>query len=531
MITITKYPEPVILAGNNVLVKATGNKMYLSDGVFGKLNLNFWVGQEIANGKTFTINWATNSIQIVFRSALTGNGFEYPATSAIDYSWVVGFRLFLMSIYAINRDFIIPEIFYFPGDPTILCSLKAKVKSNYYNLSVTDNTVPAISMTKIIVAGETPVIRSGYQHIFQLYDISGQLLGEESITPDTDQKSVFDLSEYLWNALEINRNTGAGFSYPVQESKIFEHPSQSLKFYVRYAEKWDSTIQQLQTGATCTALMGGLSNLKEAEFASYGTSFSQMLDEEKFFLTGQPVTKRTCLNSPERLFFYNSTPRTIYLKFKVYFSDGTTSTTTNPSFLTFQAMAGRVYELDCSAGIFPYLASPIEKYEVWIETTGDVRISEIRTYSIDYTYYRNVQYFMFCNSLGGFDTLICTGRLKRQSEIEREFFIDDENKRHPLTSLLDANYVIETGSIPADHARWLEDLMLSKEVHWLVNQQTLPILITSKKMNEITDDQRRFNLSFEFSIASQDSFYSMPKAKDIFMEAIGTSNNNTIIYA
>lgn len=531
MINITTYPEPVVLAGNKVLIKATGNKMYLSDGILGKLNLNFWVDHEIANGKTFTINWATNTIQIVFRSSLTGNGFEYPATSAIDYSWVVGFRLFLMSIYAINQDFNIPEIFYYPGDPTILCSLKAKVKSNYYNLSVTDITVPAISMTKIIVAGESPVIRSGYQHIFQLYDISGQLLGEESITPDSDQKSVFDLSEYLWNALEINRSAMPGFSFPVQENKIFLHSLHSLHFNIRFAEKWDSAIQQLQTGATCTALMGGLSKIKQAEFSQYGTSFFQMLEEAKFFLTWQPVTKRTRLNAPECLYFYNTIPRTIYLKFKVYFHDGSTSTTTNPGFLTFQAVAGRVYELDCSAGLFPNPASKIEKYEVWIETTGDERISEIRTFIIDYTFYRNVQYFIFCNSLGGFDTIICTGRLKRQSEIDREIFIDDDNERHPLTSLLDANYVIETGSIPADHARWLEDLMLSKEVYWLANQRVLPILITSKKMSEITDDQRRFNLSFEFSTASLDSFYSMPKAKDVFFEAIGTNNNNTIIDA
>jgi hypothetical protein len=528
MMNISKYPEPVVLAGNKVLINATGNKMYLSDGIFGKLNLNFWVDQEIANGKSFTINWGLNSIQIVFRSTLTGNGFEHPSSSAIDYSWVVGFRQFLMSIYAINRDFNIPEIFYFTGDLTILCSLKAKIKSNNYNISVPNNTntVPVISMTKIIVAGAAPIIRSGYQHIFQLYDISGQLLGEESITPDANQKSVFDLSEYLWNALEINRSTESGFSYPVQEDKIFLHSSHSLHFNIRYAEKWDSTVRQLQAGATCTALMGGVSKIKEAEFATYGTTFSQLLEENKFFLTWQPVTKRTCLKAPERLYFYNDTPRPIYLKFKIYFSDGTTFTTTNPVFLTVQAVAGRVYELDCSAGLFPNPASPIEKYEVWLETSGEERISEIRTFNIDHTFYRNEQHFIFRNSLGGFDTVRCTGRLKRQSEFDRQVFIDNDNERHPLTNLLDANYVTETGSIPADHARWLEDLMLSKEVSWLLNSRAVPVIITSKKMNEITDDQRRFNLSFEFSIASLDSFYSMPQLNDAILGEL-SGNNNT----
>jgi hypothetical protein len=236
------------------------------------------------------------------------------------------------------------------------------------------------------------------------------------------------------------------------------------------------------------------------------------------------------LNAPERLFFKSATSGNRYLKARVYFYDTTTS---DVSLGDEYFHSDSMYELDVSPAIFPSGASPIEKYEVWLEDGADPPVlkSEIRTYLIDFEFYRNEQHFIFRNSLGEYDTVRCTGRLKRQSEFDREVFTNDDNERQPLSNLLDATYIAETGSIPGDHARWLEDLMISKEVYWLLNSRAVPIIITSKKMNEITDDQRRFNLQFEFSVAGIDSFYSMPKAKPLDFGVVGNNNNNTIIDA
>jgi len=524
MITITKYPEPVVLAGNKVLVNATGTKMYSNAGQHSIFRIRCYLSEAITAGSSVTLSWGNKSVTIIFQGANPDNSpFIFSPTLAITQYWAEYFFQFLQNIYQFDADFIlsldISSGVYFD------ITFTSREKGSNYTITST----PDVNLTFVNVQqGLDPVIRSGYQHIFQVKDTDGNIIGEEAITPDANQQSVFDTSEYLYNRLELNRAAVEGFSFPVQEDKIFERGAQALRFFVRYAEKWDQTVQTMYSGAICTALMGGLSKVKEAEFTAYGTTFSALLDDEQFFLTWQPVTKRNSLSSTERLYFYNNANRTIYLKFKVYFYDGTTSTTTNPDFLTIQAVVGKVYEFDTSAGFFPNPTSPIEKYEVWLETTDDERISEIRTYQVDYTFYRNEQHFIFRNSLGEFDTVRCTGRLKRQGEFNRETFTDDDNERHQLTNLIDATYSIETGSIPGDHARWLEDMMLSKEVYWLTQNQSLPIIVTNKKSTEQVDDQRRFNVSFDFALSAIETYSAAPSTRNAVLEELTGNNNGNI---
>jgi len=521
MITITKYPESVVLAGNKVLVNATGTKMYSTTGQNSIFKIRLYPGAAITEGSSVTLAWGNKTVPIVFSVANPDNSpFIFSPTLAINQYFAEYFNLFLKSIYQINEDFVVTlaelvGVYWF-------ITLTAREKGSEFTITATPDVNLSFVNTQ---AGTDAVIRSGYQHIFQLYDITGQLIGEEAITPDASQKSVFDASEYLYNKLELNRAAVDNFSFPVDEDKIFERSAQALRFYVRYAEKWDQQVQTLYTAATCTALMGGLSKLKETEFAAYGTTFYQMLTEDKFFLTWQPVTKRTSLNAPERLYYFAPSAGQIYIRSKVYFYDGTTA---NVLIGYHYALSKTVYEIDCSGIVFPSATSPIEKYEIWLSDIDENILSEIRTFIIDHTFYRNEQHFIFRNSLGGYDTVRCTGRLKRQGEIDRETFTDDDNYRHSLNNVMEITYTAETGSISAEMFRWLDDLMLSKEAWWLTGGRALPVIITNKKSTELVDDQRRFNISFDFSLSALETYSAAPSTRNAVLEELTGNNNGNI---
>ena len=529
MITIDSYPDTICLAGNKQLVEATGNKMYTNPGAYATLHLYFGEDEAIVNGSYITLSWGVNTITIYFRTTLMGTGYEYLATAGMNDGWLTGLCNYLRTIYALDGDFT----FVYDLNQFVI-KIKAKEKSSDSSLVIVENIATA-SLTYYNSAGVTPVTRDGFRLLFQLFrstngnlvDDENELLGEEAITPDALQKVTFDMSEYLWNALDKLRSGAPGFNYPIQSDKIWEHQEQVLQYFIRYAEMYDSFTEPLASVDSIKyALMGGLSKMKEKEFTSYGTTFVQMLEDEMFFLTWAPISKVTSTSTPERLYFFLTYNTIIFLYAKCYFEDGTSSA--DILIDDFDASQGYVYELDVSSVIFPESTSPINYYEIWLvnDTEQAGNMSEVRTFVMYHNQYRSVNNFMFRNSQGGYDKLRCTGRLHRHPEIERDLFTDGDNERKVMTGLMDPKYTISTGSLTGDEARWLEDFMISTEHYWLLNNRSVPIIITSKKMTQLSDDQRRFTLTFEFSVSALEEFYATPQELQGVIGSTSANNNN-----
>lgn len=110
---------------------------------------------------------------------------------------------------------------------------------------------------------------------------------------------------------------------------------------------------------------------------------------------------------------------------------------------------------------------------------------------------------MYRNRLGGYDLLRCVGRMVSEGKIDRETFEDETKTRYNYSNVIEQIFTANTGSISAETIHDLDELLLSAEVYWLRENVLTPIIITQKKGEKLTDDQRRFNLSFEFSIAKK----------------------------
>jgi len=475
MITVNSYPNAVVPAGNQVLLDITGDDMYSQTGSKANFILIINEGETIVAGDSLTIAWAEESITITFEISPDGSGLQY-YSGVIDSAWKSGFFALLENNYLINRDFILYGIQF------------THRETGDVGLNVSADITNILAILPSVTAGADSIIRDNYQLICQILTLEA-MVGEEAITPDSDGNAVFDVSEYILSFLENQRLTK--FTYPWGSSVFVKHPTHKLAFKLKYAEKYDGQVQQLVNGAFITALMAG------------GNAHNSTTLTNKF-LTNTPAIKKISANCPERLYFYNETGRTVNLQSKKYFSSGSTLTETVGSA---SLQAGQVYEINADIlGSAVPDAGTVVKYDLWLATPDGTSISETKTFLIDYRYYRNTDYFYFLNSLGGYDLLRCTGRRENTQVIERQEFEDEDRNRRQYYNVMEETYTANTGSISSDMEAWLNDFMLSRDVYWIRDGAAVPVIITSKKKTPTQDDQRRFNLSFDFAIAKKQEY-------------------------
>lgn len=492
---ISKQPDPLVLTGNEVPLHVTGSNMYVSLGRKAWALLSFVTGQTVAAESYITLAWGVLSLTITFKASPAAGGWEF-RSGTVNAQWISDFTELLRSHYELERDFNIQ-----PG-----AQIYARTNSAAFTIGVV-TTVASAALTVHTRTGIDPVIREGYQLVCQVRTFPGNAtIGEDAITPGSNQKAEFDVSDYLNVNLELAREGLQNFTYPAQVQKIKTHAAHTMQFYLRYAEKWENQVQRMFTTLPCSAILGGLSRRKHWEFAAGNKTFYSHLTANNQFLTWQPASKVTGLRTPERMYFYNSASRSILLKSTKRYTDGTSSTVT----LYTRSCEVGVVEIDCSFANFASGTVKIEQYDIWLES-GGVRISETRSFVPDYRYYRNEDHLVFRNSLGGYDTLRCTGRRTSLPEFDRETFEDDNKLMQALENLITSKFELNTGSLDADAAAWLDELFLSREVFWITGGRLITILITGNKKNPTTDDQLRFSFDIEFRFSTIEQFYSMPE--------------------
>lgn len=167
------------------------------------------------------------------------------------------------------------------------------------------------------------------------------------------------------------------------------------------------------------ALKGALS---VEQFAGWrDVFFTTYLSQTRQFLTWQPAQKWVETDQPEFLYHlvnYTPRPTELRLRVEVTYTDGSSEVLT--PFMTQAVSQYTVYSVPVG---FVALGLPekeaatnkvVLSYGVWVANEANGRLSEIRTYWVNREYQPNVLYLLLANSLGGYDTLRCTGASGRR---------------------------------------------------------------------------------------------------------------------
>jgi len=331
-----------------------------------------------------------------------------------------------------------------------------------------------------------------------------------------------DLKDTLHAILE-----DAGPDYmDVADTSFLSVKKSVRKFYLKYAESVDGVVAALTQTVDFTVAYGGL---------SYQSSFSSNLllaiqpdagdaTKDRFLRQGNG-TQFTRTNQPQFLYFLNTrATANASLKAKFYFTDNSTPLILTPCSGSLTALSKFAFNVKFDQIItsVQLAGKTCQKYEVWLENTAAAKISETRTFFLDYQLKEYVRYFTYWNSWGAVNTLLTYGKASSkieiiQSEAQRIRKAGDDIKKGDRLNFdisLNNDFSCATGFVSRREIAFNRDFYLSPFKFRYTGGKLLPISVTSKNIAEVNDGNGLYAQNFDYKYLFDDDCYTEGDLED-----------------
>ncbi|MDR2651287.1 MAG: hypothetical protein LBC68_03085 [Prevotellaceae bacterium] len=249
---------------------------------------------------------------------------------------------------------------------------------------------------------------------------------DETYTPDFDSLVLLDISDVVINEL----------TFTVPDADVFIQPNIKKSFVLKI-----NTVSYNFSALRC--------GIKD-----FGDTVTNFL--KRNFLTWQPGEKKITRNQPEFLTYHATQTSSLYIF--AYYEDGL-----KLEISIVPMTANNVYTVNIGK-ILKSLPKTLIKVEAVVLSSGN-RISKYQYYLIDPQAYSE-QYFLFENSLGGMDSVRCTGELKSEPEFTRESALMGDTERTFFAEKSDIK-TQTTDWLTRYDAAWLHDFFMSKKIYLL----------------------------------------------------------------
>jgi|GEM_PF-2905021 len=381
-----------------------------------------------------------------------------------------------------------PSRFYFSHDPIIL----ALDAGDAYRAD--PSTKPDLSFVCEVYVERN--YRSGQ------FELAGQA---EEQPADRNGRTVFEVQELL----EPFVSPSVPPIDPQYRYVVTRAGRNFLRFYMRYRERTANGLTATFTTEMSYVVYGGLS----FEEAARGTWFNGWFERKKPFLTWEPLRKTVQRDQPE--FLYYMVPldgiSVISSRARVFLSDGTSQTFTGSGFGG--VLRYEVYNIpagfeELNLGRFEVGGRRVQRWEVCVIDQNAAVVSEVRTYVLDTRYRANKRYFLYANSLGGFNTLAALGRAELQlatkttsSPLPRVAGYDaslgdvEVDRKTGLPTLK-----VYTGARSAEQLVADQDFMLSPRVLLYDRDRFRAGVVKDRAISPLDEDATRRVLQFDFEM-------------------------------
>jgi len=531
MITVESTPALVAITGNPVRFKLSTDNVVDTAGGLAVMNITFTAKGLEANGNGFTLNWGALSIPFICKASPDDSGNEISdGTVEPDLNaWVAMIATEIQANYYINRDYVVTA-------STNVLTLTAIRTGSAYSLAMTKDwhTYPP---TETHTDGVGEVLKTFYKLGLQILlkvGESWEQIGEDILPVDADLEATFDIHRLFADRVYSE------FKYPEASDQILTKRDYHCREYrIRYFEQYGSPITpgKLTESSSYYILAAGISHLQEAIYNRQASSLWAKLGYNQYFLTWSPVEKLIDRYTTEKLYYLvRSSIASLEMKIEIHYNDSTPTSTIIKSTVA-SPVDKAVYEVVCSLNVLQltgYDQNTIDYYRVWMEDGSSDRISEIRTFRMDYANHEEVRQFLFRNSLGGYDTLRTTGIVSSDLEHERttlqkvlgpDFTEADHQVAAGSVSEVQT-YKANTGWKSREDIAWIRDFLLSKQVYQLVVGKLIPIVITSPQAHQATDREDLYSIDFEYRRAFRSEFYSREIVTAAFTDAFNDDFTN-----
>ncbi|GAB3886117.1 hypothetical protein GCM10028825_14830 [Spirosoma agri] len=272
------------------------------------------------------------------------------------------------------------------------------------------------------------------------------------------------------------------------------------------------------------AIKGALS---VEQFAGWRDQFfTTFLAQSRQFLTWQPSEKWVDTVQPEFLYYlvnFTPKPAELRLRIDIVYDDASTETITAQRMTTVSQYV--VYGIPVG---FVALGLPereaatgrvVHAYSVWMANESNQRLSEVRTYYVNRDFDANVVYLLFRNSLGGYDTLRCTGQTSRTLAVsgtdgQRALdpsYLPTTAELFKKNRIAERTLTVATGLRDGDQLDYLTELVLSEDL-FVVTQEGFVALSLPDSADTVlalrSDDEDLAGRVLTFRYAKNEVAYS-----------------------
>jgi hypothetical protein len=369
-------------------------------------------------------------------------------------------------------------------------------------------------VTLSLDAGEAyrrdPATKPGLGFVCQVWVERGYLsgtfepIGQELEQPaDAGGRTTFEVQELLEPFV-------APLLPAVGQAAVQRQDGAFCRFFLRYFERTAAGDGASTTVDTNYLLHGGLGYAEAAQ----GTWFSTYQKQRLPFLTWEPVIKKVLPDQPEYLFFMMPRPNVAAFRYRarLAWANGTT---------TEVVLAERPDVLRCEVFCLPAGPAQLDlpareaaagqlvvSYVLDVLDEAGAPLSEARTYLLDRRPCPVRRYFLYANSLGGWNTLVCRGRAARELATKTSA---SENARAAGYDPLRGDYTISrrtgqpvlkcyTGARSAAQLAADTDFLLSERVLLLEAGRYLAGQVKDRTFTTYDEDETRRVVQFDFEL-------------------------------
>ncbi len=526
-LTVVTEPGYLSLSKNPIEFHLRSSAWVNQQPVVGVWELSFTT-KLTTTGRYHLLEFDGHSVQMYVETTTTPSGYNLPdditSTTLAQYVEALADTWFPAQ-YLLEKYFIIENV----SGPKV--RLTAKSADTVLTVSTTSPSGEATWAT-----ATTPIAMSTLDDYTAIMDLEVEetygsdewtrigtlhadpILYDDSGTWKGDMK--FDVSELLHGFLQDREDPpGLTASIPTIADNT------NLQWRAIYAEKYtvlgeSVTVRRVQTDEF-RVLKGGLQYLDTSTLGDLESDFYGVTD--KPFNTWQPDGKEVTAEEPHFLYFLTNHALTasnrFHLRAKVYYTDGTTDTSTLMSTDVQQQWETFYYRVgfnDEGLDALQPTKTPY-KYEIYIdETAAAITTTTYTFYLVGTT--RQDRFFFYENSMQGWNTLRTNGehlavgtfdKTEAKKVVQAGYSIEDANIVQRSNGYSE-EFEVFTGLKKKSELQHLRDFMNSERYYEILDGNRIPIVVTpgSVKLEHERTGDYNYGVRFKYRYAFINKGYS-----------------------
>jgi len=501
MITLTKIPPEFAFVEEGLQVEAESDLAWQGDDVKASVDLLFPSVQGNYADKYFDLEFMGEVRRFTFKATPDTSGQQLR-------SWVSGEAkdVFITKVITdLRANFYLSSNYSFntlPADAGI--GIQAIKPGDAYDIEMVASNLTDFAQANKI-DGHKEQMPDGYRVYFALRNDKVQknsvyqIFAQELAPINANGIAKADFKAYAKGLPKI----GLTFPANLAPNNTEKHYEGIVPARIVYAEHYEGNVRKMSVSEVLNIVPGGLGTT-EKNIVKDAFGF----DANTRFLTWAPNPKRTVPDAFERLYFH-ILENYFLVKATITQFDGTQTTiilgdTDEPA----------TYEIPCGlAEITDIDPETVSHYTVALYQEGEtVPASEIFEFRLDHKPRYKTRHFIYKNSFGVYENVTLWGEMTEGTQytrIQKEVMTGQGYKITPFKNERLNTYKISSGYITEKEKRWMQELLLSKDVFWVENGWLFPVVITNTEAEPLIDKVFTHSIEVEFTLDVRDERYSI----------------------